>query len=354
MTLDRYILRLFSHIFASVVGMFAFLVLLLDLVVNIVSFIENGVPFAEVLRISALFLPQAILFALPIALLFAAAYTLGGLYARGELTAVFAAGIPFMRFALPLLLLGLGASVFTFFLQDAVAIPALRGKTERTRLALNQEVFEQNANVVIKSRGGEIVYAVDYYDSAAQILNGVSVVERGPRGEMVSLIRAPRATWNGEHWVFVNAVIWTRDDRSLGMTALPETDEYRERPESFRRGAARPEDLSTRELRGLIADLRAAGLPHDAARADYHQRFSFPAVSFIVLSLALSMGGRFKKNILLISLLTSLGSAVIFYAMEMVTMMMARFGQIPAFLGAWLPVAFFLAISFLLLSKART
>jgi lipopolysaccharide export system permease protein len=77
-------------------------------------------------------------------------------------------------------------------------------------------------------------------------------------------------------------------------------------------------------------------------------------VSFVVMILSISMGGRFKKNILLMSLLSSLGSAVIFYVMEMITMMMAKLGYIPPVYGAWFPVAAFIIIGIFLLRGAKT
>jgi lipopolysaccharide export system permease protein len=66
------------------------------------------------------------------------------------------------------------------------------------------------------------------------------------------------------------------------------------------------------------------------------------------------MGGRFRKNIMLMSLISSLGVAVIFYVMEMLSMMMARLGYIPPLVGAWFPVGFFVIIGVLLLQSAKT
>jgi lipopolysaccharide export system permease protein len=94
------------------------------------------------------------------------------------------------------------------------------------------------------------------------------------------------------------------------------------------------EDLPAREVAYLVQDLRNAGLPFTGALAEYYHRFSFSAASFVVLVLSISMGGRFKKNILLMSLFSSLAAAVVFYVTEMVTMMMAKTGYI---LRLWAP-----------------
>jgi lipopolysaccharide export system permease protein len=104
----------------------------------------------------------------------------------------------------------------------------------------------------------------------------------------------------------------------------------------------------------LIKDLQQAGLPYISAQADYYHRFSFSAVSFIVMILSISTGGRFRKNIMLMSLLTSLSAAVVFYIMEMLSMMMAQFGYIKPLIGAWFPVAFFSLLGLTLVVHAKT
>jgi lipopolysaccharide export system permease protein len=114
------------------------------------------------------------------------------------------------------------------------------------------------------------------------------------------------------------------------------------------------EDLQVGEAGLLVQDLKAAGLPFIAAQAEFYHRYSFCTVSLVVMVLSISMGGRFRKNILLMSLLTSLCSAVLFYVSEMITMMMARLAYIPALVGAWFPVFLFIILGLLLLRNAKT
>jgi lipopolysaccharide export system permease protein len=132
------------------------------------------------------------------------------------------------------------------------------------------------------------------------------------------------------------------------------SEKYKEDPETFRRSSVSPSDLNARDAANLIKDLRRAGLPTASAQADYYHRFSFSAVSFVVIFLSLTVSGRFKKNILLLSLLSSLGTAVIFYITEMLSMMSAQSGLIPPVWGAWTPVIVCTAAGFILLRFART
>jgi lipopolysaccharide export system permease protein len=187
------------------------------------------------------------------------------------------------------------------------------------------------------------------------ILNGVSIVEQNTGGSFVSLIRSPEARWNGEYWEFSNAVMYKYEGDLLRVRPLDDPGgAYREHPDTFRRNAVEVEDLSAGEAALLVRDLRNAGLPFISALAEYYHRFSFSTASFVVMVLSISMGGRFRKNILLMSLLASLVAAVVFYVMEMISMMMARLGYIPPFIGAWFPVLTFVVIGLLLLRGAKT
>ncbi|MDR0290034.1 MAG: LptF/LptG family permease [Treponema sp.] len=354
MILDRYLVRQFLPIFVVATAMFMMLLSLIDLFAHLVRYLNYEVPFAQIMKINFFYMPKSFSYALPISLLFASAYTLGDLYARNELTSIFSSGIPFWRFSLPLVFIGLIASVFSFFFDDNVVIPTLRIKNELSRHFLHQQAAESNSDIVIKARNGELIYSVDYYDYKEQILNGLSIIEQNAQGEFVSEIRAQRATWTGEYWDLSNPIIYLREDDFVRARPFPPTDIYREQPGMFRRHAVKAEELPAMQVKLLVDDLRAAGFPFIEAQAEFYHRFSFATASLIVMILSISMGGRFRKNILLMSLLSSLSAAVVFYVLEMMTMMMAKLGYIPTPVGAWFPVVIFIALGLLLLRGAKT
>ena len=334
--------------------MFILLLQMIDLFANLVRYLNYEVAVKDIFRVCYYYLPKSFSYALPVSLLFAAAYTLGDLYSRNELTAIFAAGIPFWRFSISLILIGLSASFFSFFFDDLVVIPTLKIKNDLSRTLLHQQRPESKSDIVIKARNGKLIYAVDYFDNDAKVINGVSIIEQEENGKMVFMIRAPRARWTGEYWDLSNPVIYEWVDGFLRYRSMEASNEFREEPDTFRRNMVNVEELHFRDARLLVQDLRIAGLPVVNALADYHHRLSFATVSFVVIVLSISMGGRFKKNILLMSLLSSLVAAVIFYVMEMISMMMARLGYIHPFIGAWFPVAMFITAGALLLRSAKT
>ncbi|GHV14359.1 membrane protein [Spirochaetia bacterium] len=354
MILDRYLVRQFFPIFAVAVSMFMLLLSLIDLFANLVRYLNYEVPIKDILTVSLYYLPKSFSYAMPLSLLFAAAYTLGDLYARNELTSIFSSGIPFYRFSLPLLLIGFAASFFSFYFDDLVVIPTLAIKNDLSRLYLHQQRTEENSNIVIMARNGELIYSVDFFDEVAGTLNGIFIIERNSTGEFVSLVRASQASWTGKFWRLSNPVIYERVNGLVKTRPFKETAVYQEPPDTFKRNAVDVKELHARDVRLLVVDLGRAGLPVIIAKAEYYHRFSFASASFVVMMLSISMGGRFRKNILLMSLFASLAAAVIFYVMEMITMMMARLGYIHPVIGAWLPVASFIIIGTVLLQNSKT
>jgi len=354
MVLDKYIVKNFIPVFFIALFMFVFILILIDLFANLIRYINNEVPVLAILKISFYFIPKCISYAMPISILFAAAYTLGDLYAKNELTVVFSSGIPFWRLCVPLIAIGLASSFFSFFLEDLFVIPSLKIKNELSRLALRLHVSESNSDIVIKANNGNTIYSVDYFDYSRLILNGVIINESNDAGDFILRIWAASADWKNDHWEFKNASIYQYEDGILRVKPLGENTSYNVHPDIFRRNSVIVEELPAMEAKHLINDLRLAGLPYLKETANYYHRFSFSSASLIVMILSVSMGGRFRKNILLMSLFTSLTVAVVYYVAEMLSMTMAGLNYIPPVVGAWFPVLIFLFIGALLIRGAKT
>jgi lipopolysaccharide export system permease protein len=81
-------------------------------------------------------------------------------------------------------------------------------------------------------------------------------------------------------------------------------------------------------------------------------------VFFIILAVVVGVLIAWRKkeikNVLIISMVFCIGAAALFYIMQMVTMLLAKFGWIPPLAGAWTPVIFFTTVSVVLLKYAKT
>lgn len=353
-TIDRYLLRQFLPLL--LVGLFLFIMLLqlIDLFANLWKYLSYDASAYDILRIALLYLPKCISYSLPISLLFATAYTFGDLYARNELIIIFASGIPLKRLALSLFVLGGILSIASFQFEDRVVIRTTKSKKELSRTLLRQQISANESDVVVKAAEGKIVYAVDYYNDLEKTINGVLILERTSNGDFKRYIQARKARWVDGSWSLENAVEYRFLNGQLISEKYTKANEFFEQPETFRRNALEIEELRSVDAAAFIGDLQSAGLPIAGALADYHKRFAFAATPFVVILLSVAMGGRFRKNILLMSLLASLVSSVVYYVCQMITMMMAKLGLLPPILGAWAPAALFVILGTALIVSAKT
>jgi len=357
LTLRRYLLGLFLPFFLGAMAFFILIVELIDLFGTLWRYLSLEVPALSILKVLSLYLPTCISYALPVALLFSTAYTLGSLYARNELIAVFCSGTRLSSFVLPLIVAGALLSAFSFFFSDGVVLDSYRQKTQLSRKLLGQNVTRSNADVAVISADGRMVYKCTYYDDAGKSLSGLAIVERDAGGNPLSLVQADSARWDGAGWSMNRVKRFARmadgswSETSYGSYRDPS---FVEPPSTFRNQNLDVREMSVSELAAQVAFLRRAGLPYQGALAERHKRFSFSFTPLIVVLLSSAFGGRFRKNVLLMSLLSSLLLATGYYIFQMVTMLLARTGLLPPAIGAWSPLVVFALLSLWLFRRART
>lgn len=351
-----YLYRRFLPVFLGSIFFFALVLVLVDLLMNLWSFISQEVAPGDILRVIVLYIPKTLSFSLPLSILFAVSYTLSDLYAKNELTAVFASGVSLFHFTLPLLLLSLALSFGLFFFEDRVVVPTYAKKNELQDSLLNKTQSLNNDRIVIITQQGQIVYKADYYNDSEQRLVGLFVIFRDEHMALQKILRCNSAVWKETYWECSEATEYVVEGDY--MNSYPVSQEtmhlLTEPPETFRNNTVDVETVSVAEAKAYIARLRRAGLSVAEATSQYYKKFSFPLIVFIVVFLSIGLSGKTRKNVLLISLVLCIMAAVLFYVSQMVTMLLAQFGYISPFMGAWFPVILFIILSIILLKFART
>lgn len=358
MKLVAYIYRRFLPVFAGATIFFSFVLILVDLLMNLWKLIVNQASPSAVFHLMMLYTPKTIWYAVPIAILFAASYVLSDLYANNELIVIFASGVSLFKFTAPLLALSFVMSFALFFFEDSVVVPTYAQKTELQNELLKTNQSKNNDKIVVLSDYSKIIYKADFYNDDDGRLFQLYLVVRNEDKSLDCIVYADSAFWSDDkkNWQLSNAMQYT----VAGSTVIsgPVQQEIKDRliepPETFRNNTISVEEVNTKEAREYISHLQRTGLPSAEAKSVYYKKFAFPFVVFIVVFLSIGLSGKTRKNVLLMSLALCIGSAVLFYVMQMITMLLAKFGYIPALLGAWFPVFLFVIISSVLLKYART
>lgn len=356
--LRRMLLRQFLPIFLVSLVFFVLLLQLIDVFGNIWRYFANDVAFREVLKIALLYTPKCVSFAIPVSFLFAISYTLGLFYANNELFAIFGSGVGLRRLVMPFLVLGIFLSIGGFLFEDALVIPTFQKKNQEYALAVKQVTSLSQAKVTVTSPDQRVVYFADYYNDAQTRLQAVTVVVRDSSMNLVSRIDAAWAEWAGTRWILheCRGFFWDPGTKVLTDEKQQVYDSplYAEPPDTFRKLSRSVEEMNRAESERYVSMIRRAGLFYRDALTDYYKKYSFACTPFIVAFIASSLGGAFKKNILLMSLLSSLVISVIYYVAQMVMGILAKNGVVPPLFGAWAPFALFLILGFMLFRTART
>jgi lipopolysaccharide export system permease protein len=348
---------MFLPAFFGALTLFATILELVDLFNNLWRYLSLEVPVSSIAKVMLYFLPTAVSNSLPIALLFASTYCLATLYADNELTIVFGSGVSLARFSIPLFSIALVLCGASFAFDDGVVLWTINEKNTLSRTLLNQKVSLSKQNVTVISRDGKIVYRAEYYDDASKALSELTIVERDDALNPVARTIASTARWDGSKWVLSRVRRFEKqpdeswNDVSFGTWTGDGIDEP---PDAFRSQNRDLAEMSVEQLREYAAFLRRAGLPYAAAVAEQHDRYSFALTPLVVVLIAGAAGGRFRKNVLLASLLTSIVLATGYYVARMLTMLLAKTGAIDPRAGAWIPLLIFLAAGIVMFKSAKT
>lgn len=359
MKLAGYIFRIFFPLLLGALSLFCLAFEIVDLFMNIWKYLDNNVPVPVILEILYLYLPKTITFALPLAILFATCYMLCILSGHNELVAMFASGISYIRAMLPLIIFSLLLSVGYFFFEDRVVVPCYKKYSDLKNSSLNIEQELNNSNVVIRSRDGTIIYKTELYEDSTKRLHNVLILVRNEDKTLNCIIKANSANWDEDSskWILNNSTCYNFDENGdLRNVYIPSEIEQMldEKPDTFKNNKVDVETVTIKEAKVYIDYLRRTGLPSGEALSVYYKKFSFPYVIFIVTLLAIGLSGRSRRNVIIISMILSTGASVLFYVLQMVTMLLAKFGFVTPVAGAWFPVIVFFIISMILLRYSKT
>lgn len=358
MILHKMFIRNIIPVFLVTLLFFVMILQLLDLFANLWRYLQNDVPISQILYLALLYMPKCIILSLPVAVLFSISFTLGNHYASNELISVFGSGISLFQFTYPVFILAFLISLFGLFFEDAVVIKTFKRKNELANELMHTGAGYSRSNVVKLSKGGRVVYYANYYNDKTKTLSGLIYLERREEGGIERRIDAQYARFEEDRWILNKARIfqWTAEGDFL-------EEDYREKlqdpvineePNVFRKQESNVDEMRLKEAKEYIAFLARNKLPLLEAKTDYYNRYAFSLTPLIVAIISSALGGRFKKNILLMSLLLSLVIGVAYYVIQMVTVILAKLGYMPPVIGAWFGVILVLILGSYLFYNAKT
>ncbi|MBC7287099.1 MAG: LptF/LptG family permease [Armatimonadetes bacterium] len=352
---DRYLLREMLLPLLATAATFVVLIVghMLYTVVEIV--VERGVPVPSVAKFLMLRIPGAAVMALPVSALIAVALVFNRLAGDGELTAVRAAGVSFLRLLLPCLILGAATAVVVGALNEGLA-PRCE---EASRRVLVEAVSQQRTLAFRPKRFLEIsneaaVYAEDVDPKSDRLVGVKLFLLRGDQPPI--LVTSPEAVFT-EGALFVPRAQALVPERTGDLTWGSVGDvTINLSPEALWLPGGTGE-LRSKPLRQLFAEWRRLRSQNGQRAASYsleiHNRIAVAAaaIAFALLAAPLTLVvGRGRS-------FSGLGASLVvvfaYYLAMLWTTLLGERGLLPPAAAAWLPNAAVVLMALWLVRRLR-
>ena len=356
MTLTLYIARRFLKMFGLVFGVFAAILLLIDVIDQLR---KVGVTLGGALYLSLLNVPESLYQILPLIMILTAIALFLGLARSSELVVVRASGRSGLQFLLAPVVMALliGAVAVAVFNPLVAAtskaydrLAAQRGQ-EGSLLSLSEDgLWMRQGNAA-----GQSVIKATRSDPGGTTLQGVTVITFNPEGTPTQRIEATSAQLLPGEWVLHGAKRWSLTDANPEQTALATAVEMRLptdlTQDRLRDGFGDPSSVAFWALPSYIKALERAGFSARSYQVWMQMELALPVLlaAMVLIAAGFTMRhARFGKTGQMV-LLALLGGFVIFFLRNF-AQVLGQNGQIPILLAAWSPpiAATFLALGLLL------
>ncbi len=358
---DKYILKNVLTPLTYCLLAFLMLFVIFDLFSNLSDFIEAGTPLPQVLRFYIYLLPSILIFIVPISLLLAVLYGLSSLTRSNELTAMRASGISLYRLMIPIIGIGLCATLIVGAVNETLAPWSAYWTDQFVRAeTYDGEVsFFVTQNLPYKNPRERRDWIIGEFDRETYDMLRIEVYQEHEGGAGSQRLIARKGQWDGSQWWFFDVTTQELDPRGYPMGA-PRTvsmmmmDQLNEQPRDFINVTKDPEFLSSREL---IAFLRAHQHISEEALArhavDLHYRLAMPWTCLIVTLLGLPMGAHTGRKGALRGIIMALVLFFSFYVFINLGMALGKKQMIDPWLSVWTPNLIFLVIGVVMVRHMR-
>ena len=357
--ITHYIIREYLKILSLGVATFFLIFFVVELFERMNAIIVRQAPLYLLLEYFLYTIPFFLSQMLPFTTLLAALITLGVLSRNNEVVAIKAHGISGYRIIFPLLVLAALVTAFLFFCNEAFVPYSIRKAYYVWDVKVKKE--EERAFFKLNKiwyHGEDVVYNIQLLEPKEDILKGVTIYRFDKEFNLRRRIDAYEAHWTGEGWAFYGVVI--RDFPPGGEVVTKRYDAkdipIPERPEDFKKGMKKPEEMTYRELKGYVERLRREGYDSTRYVVDLHAKIAFPFLTLIMVligsPLAL-MAGRGHGGGIAQGVGISLVMGFIYWAAFAISIAMGHAGTLPPLIAAWAPNVFFALVGGFILESVR-
>jgi len=293
----------------------------------------------------------------PLAMLVSALLVLGAAAQHSEVTAALSGGVSLYRLVRAPALIALALALLTLGVQESLAPVSTRTARRLETKYFSPNPSAERSSVSWANLSGGWTCHVAKFNSVA--LTGEGVLMYRMQAEALEQIQVRRVFWDPQRsaWVLEDGLWATFDPgvehvrtRRVTQTAAP----IREPPRDLF-ALSQPQDTKTSwQLASEIRRAEAREMPVKRFRVDYHAKFSQPALSFVMIWLAVPFAIRLRRGGIAIGFGLSVAIAIVYLTTFWGSMTLGYMGRLSPVAAAWFANAVFGTAGLALLLKTPT
>jgi len=349
--IDLYIIRQFLSTFLLIQGSVLSLVILGEYT-QIASWAQkNQIPNPVVLRYLLYRIPELLDMTVFFCLLITVLVVFAVMSKNREITAIRASGGSLQRLCLPLILIGVGFSAFSFYTANSFLPAANRIAFSLRSQIKNSKPGKIQKNWLRTSDGGFLNF--DVFSQSNALMHGATVYdadfEHGGitrRSEYPRLAYIGGLSWRTEEpariWEFVPDPQDPRAQvpvpRQLPAGSVVEINvDYRDLAQRERR----PSEFGILELRSYIAYLKGLGISPTKFETELFVKMAQPLLPLIMMLLAMPLGFQFGRRGTFYGVGLGLSVGLAFWLLFELMRQLGYTGALPPSIAAWSSVVIF-------------
>lgn len=353
--LDQYLSRKFLGVIFFALVAFITIFVVVDLVEKLDAFIKHDVPSIIIMKFYLYSMPYIVVLTLPVAMLLASLFSTGDMARRNEITAMKTSGLSLYRILLPIFIISFIISLFAMVFGEYV-VPRASEKREYLNdeyLEKERESWRKRINNVYMRDDQDRRISMRYFHAATLTGSRVSIKKFNGE-ELVYRLDAQKIVWADSQWVIYNG--YERTFANGQETAEPFEQKILEnenlRPKDFAKVLKRSEEMSYKELKAFIHEIKINGGNPDQWLVDLYLKISVPFASFIIVLFGSPLSSQKRRGGAMSGFGISLAICFVYFGIIKTFQTMGHNGHFHPLFAAWIANIIFAVGGIVALIKA--
>ena len=355
--LDRYVLSEFMKVFLNMALGFPVLVIIIDVVDHLEKYLNRHLTWKQIALSYVYWIPDSMFLVLPVAVLFATVFSIGGFTRHSEITAAKASGMSFHRVVAPIFVAAAGVMLLALGLGELV--PVTNAKREELLEEHKYQPGQNRFNFAYAAQEGR-VYKIGNLVIERHTIDQLEIERKGVSEDYPTvLIAAQVAQWDSLSgtWMLkfgtMHVVPDSAHDMAVSFDSLRD-HRFTEAPVDLTALPRSPDEMRFGELKRYIYSLERSGANVNEMKVELSLKIAIPVTCLIIALFGAPLATSTQRGGTALGFGISLATTLIFLMMIQVTKAIGQGGIVPPYLAAWLPSLLFGSAGAVLLARVRT